>query len=152
MYEKCPYSEFFWSVFSRIRSEYREILRISPYPVQIWTLFTQCRTFKSSLVYHLSKDICLFQVLSLSLLLCNLVYNFYIQKNRKQIFKNLQQRVFKFHIQKIYLIQLVFRKASRIIKKQSIFGFHQNPIKKVVRIPNLKISSLPNIDVIRSCF
>ena len=31
--EKCPYSEFFWSVFSRIRTEYGEILR---------TLFTQC--------------------------------------------------------------------------------------------------------------
>ena len=25
MREKCPYPEFFWSVFSRIRSEYREI-------------------------------------------------------------------------------------------------------------------------------
>ena len=27
--EKCPYSELLWSVFSRIRTEYREILRIS---------------------------------------------------------------------------------------------------------------------------
>ena len=27
MREKCPYSEFFWSVFSRIRTEYGEILR-----------------------------------------------------------------------------------------------------------------------------
>ena len=25
--EKCPYSEFFWSVFSTTRTEYREILR-----------------------------------------------------------------------------------------------------------------------------
>ena len=24
--EKCPYLEFFWSVFSRIRTEYEEIL------------------------------------------------------------------------------------------------------------------------------
>ena len=24
--EKCPYSQFFWSVFSRIRTEYGEIL------------------------------------------------------------------------------------------------------------------------------
>ena len=43
---------FFWSVFSRIRTEYEEILRISPYSVRmrentdqkklrIWTLFTQ---------------------------------------------------------------------------------------------------------------
>ena len=34
--EKCPYSEFFWSVFSRIRTDYREIQNISPYSVQIW--------------------------------------------------------------------------------------------------------------------
>ena len=27
---KCPYSEFFWSVFSHIRTEYGEQLRISP--------------------------------------------------------------------------------------------------------------------------
>ena len=31
--KKCPYSELLWSAFSRIRAEYREILRIS---VQIW--------------------------------------------------------------------------------------------------------------------
>ena len=33
--EKCPYSELFWSAFSRIRTEYGEILRISPYSVQM---------------------------------------------------------------------------------------------------------------------
>ena len=39
LYEKCSYSEFFWSVFSRICIEYREILHISPYSVrmrEIW--------------------------------------------------------------------------------------------------------------------
>ena len=50
---KCP--SFLWSVFSRIRTEYGEILRISPYSVRMredtdqkklcnWTLFTQCYT------------------------------------------------------------------------------------------------------------
>ena len=34
--EKCPYSEFSWSVLSRIWNEYGEILRISPYSVQMW--------------------------------------------------------------------------------------------------------------------
>ena len=34
--EKCPYQELFWSVFSRIRTEDGEILRISPYSVRIW--------------------------------------------------------------------------------------------------------------------
>ena len=33
--EKCPLSEFFWSVFSHIRTEYRDILRISQYAVQM---------------------------------------------------------------------------------------------------------------------
>ena len=31
--EKCPYSEISWSVISRIRAEYGETLRISPYSV-----------------------------------------------------------------------------------------------------------------------
>ena len=33
IHEKCPYSEFFWYLFSRIQIEYGEILRISPYLV-----------------------------------------------------------------------------------------------------------------------
>ena len=33
--EKCPYSESFWSVFSRIRTEYGKTLRISPYSVRM---------------------------------------------------------------------------------------------------------------------
>ena len=46
---------FFWSVFSRIQTEYGEIRSISPYSVRmranteqkklrIWTLFTQCKS------------------------------------------------------------------------------------------------------------
>ena len=33
--KKCLYSEFFWSAFPRIQTEYGEILRISPYSVQM---------------------------------------------------------------------------------------------------------------------
>ena len=33
--EKCPYSKFFWSVLSRIRTEYGEILHISLYSVRM---------------------------------------------------------------------------------------------------------------------
>ena len=33
--ENCPYSEFLWSVFSRIRTEYGEILGVSSYSVQM---------------------------------------------------------------------------------------------------------------------
>ena len=33
--EKCLYTELFWSVFSRIRTEYEETLRISPYSVRL---------------------------------------------------------------------------------------------------------------------
>ena len=51
--EKCPNTEFFLVVFSCIWTEYGDLLRKSPYSVQIqentdhkklriWTLFTQC--------------------------------------------------------------------------------------------------------------
>ena len=33
--KKCPYSELFLSVFSRFRTEYGEILCISPYSIQM---------------------------------------------------------------------------------------------------------------------
>ena len=33
--EKCPYLEFFSSVFSRIRTQYEEIRCISPYSVRM---------------------------------------------------------------------------------------------------------------------
>ena len=33
--EKRPYSELFWSAFSRIQTEYGEIFRISPYSVRM---------------------------------------------------------------------------------------------------------------------
>ena len=35
MRKKCPYSELFWSVFSRIRTEYGEMRSISPYSVRM---------------------------------------------------------------------------------------------------------------------
>ena len=33
--EKCPYSEIFWSVFSRVKAEYRDVRSISPYPIRM---------------------------------------------------------------------------------------------------------------------
>ena len=33
--KKCPYSEFFWSLFFHIRSEYGKMFHISPYSVRI---------------------------------------------------------------------------------------------------------------------
>ena len=33
--EKCPYLEFFWSIFPRILTEYGEIRNISPYLVRM---------------------------------------------------------------------------------------------------------------------
>ena len=33
--EKCPNTEFFWSVFSRIGTEYGDLLRKSPYSFPI---------------------------------------------------------------------------------------------------------------------
>ena len=34
-HKKCPYLEFFWSVFSQIRTEYGEIRSISPFSVRM---------------------------------------------------------------------------------------------------------------------
>ena len=39
--KKCPYSEFFWSVFSRIWTEYGEILSISLYSVRMGKMHTR---------------------------------------------------------------------------------------------------------------
>ena len=39
MREKCPYSEFFWSVFSLTAGKY------GPEKLRIWTLITQCVSF-----------------------------------------------------------------------------------------------------------
>ena len=39
--KKCPYSKLFWSVFSRIRTEYGEILRISSYSVRMRKIRTR---------------------------------------------------------------------------------------------------------------
>ena len=55
--ESVQIRSFFWSVFSRIRTEYGEILHISPYSVRMWentdqkklricTLFTQCLCYR----------------------------------------------------------------------------------------------------------
>ena len=41
LHKKCPYSEFFWCLFSRISTEYRNLQRISPYSVQIITKIVQ---------------------------------------------------------------------------------------------------------------
>ena len=52
--EKCPYSEFFWSVFSRIRTEYGEIQSIFPYSVRMRKNSDQ----KNSECGHFSRSVC----------------------------------------------------------------------------------------------
>ena len=51
--EKYPYSEFFSFVFSRIRTEYGEILRISRYSVQI----QESTDLKNSEYGHFSRSV-----------------------------------------------------------------------------------------------
>ena len=61
---------FFWSVFSHIRTEYGEILRISPYLIRmqenvvqkklrIWTLFTQWLVLQLQIELNESWKVCL---------------------------------------------------------------------------------------------
>ena len=65
--EKCLYSEIFWSVFSRIWSEYGEILRISPSSVQMRENMDQ----KDSERRHFSRSV-----------------NITLKKREHQIFQN----------------------------------------------------------------
>ena len=51
--EKGPYSEFFWSVYSSIWTEYGKILRISPYSVGMWENMDQ----KNSEYGHFSRSV-----------------------------------------------------------------------------------------------
>ena len=79
---------FFWSVFSCIRTEYGEILRISPYSVRmrentdqkklrIWTLFTQCKKILLFLFYNFSC----------SCLQCNISWSSYTMKTKTSLFQ-----------------------------------------------------------------
>ena len=52
--EKCPYSEFFWSAFPHIRTEYGQIRSISPYSVRIRENMDQ----KNSEYGHFSRCEC----------------------------------------------------------------------------------------------
>ena len=52
--KKCPYSELFWSLFSRIRTEHGEILRISPYSMRTWENTDQ----NNSGCGHFSLSVC----------------------------------------------------------------------------------------------
>ena len=51
--EKCPNTEFFWSVFSRIRIDYGEMLRITPYSVRMRENMDQKKHF-SRIGLHLN--------------------------------------------------------------------------------------------------
>ena len=42
--EKCPYSELFWSLFSRVWTEYGEILRITPNTDTFYAVFVSTVT------------------------------------------------------------------------------------------------------------
>ena len=48
---------YFWSVFSRIRTEYGEILRISPYSVQMPGEYGKIRTRNNSVFGHFSCSV-----------------------------------------------------------------------------------------------
>ena len=68
--EKCPYSEFFWSVFSHIWTEYEEIIRISPYSVRMLENTDQ----NNSGYGPFSRSVCLLTLFSVEIIY-NLVKN-----------------------------------------------------------------------------
>ena len=83
MRKKRPYSELFWPVFFRIRTEYGEIIRISPYLVQMREKMDQ----NSSEYGHLSPSffnqilrilLILFKFISFFILGSSLIYFFHL--------------------------------------------------------------------------
>ena len=58
--KKCPYSELFWPAFSRFRTEYGEILCISPYLVRMRENADQNN---SDYGHFLRSDICRYLIL-----------------------------------------------------------------------------------------
>ena len=52
--KKCPYSNFLWSLFSRIWTDYGEILRISPHSVEMRENTDQKNPFHS---FHFSRSV-----------------------------------------------------------------------------------------------
>ena len=55
LHEKCPYSEFFWSIFSRIWTVYHYLACISPYSLEMREYtdlkISKCRQFSRNVYY-----------------------------------------------------------------------------------------------------
>ena len=56
--EKCPYSEFVWSVISRIRTEYGKMRSISPYLVQMRENRNQNNSRYGHFLRNVRKHLC----------------------------------------------------------------------------------------------
>ena len=116
----------FWSVFSLIRTEYGEILRISLHSIRmrenmdqkslrIWTLFKQCK-------YYVSEN-------SLELLVLNVLYIFeyfiWILKCLEEIWStnilSFSQVADRFRIETVAFIALVFNYLKTNLRKKDVF-------------------------------
>ena len=73
--EKCPYSALFWSAFSRIQTEYGEVLRISLYSVRMRENVDQ----NNSKYGHFLRSVIFFQCSNL------LTYHIIIHQNYPEI-------------------------------------------------------------------
>ena len=71
MHEKCPNTEIFWYVFSRIWTKYGDLFRKSPYSVQMQENTDQK---KNPCLHTFHAVICKFQKTMLSNLRCVLIY------------------------------------------------------------------------------
>ena len=74
LHEKCPYSEFFWSVFSSIQTEYGKILRIKSECGKIRTrktpnTYTFYAVLNSHSVFHRKFGLQLYSCLSICMCL-----------------------------------------------------------------------------------
>ena len=89
--EKCPYLELFWFIFSRIWTEYGEMLRIFPYSVRMRENTDQ----KGSEYGHFSRSVSLFNVFQLSVQWCFFSYfSVFVSLTRRLRFTSLDHIVF----------------------------------------------------------
>ena len=113
----CPYSKFFWSVFSSIRTEYGDILRISPYSVRMRENMDQ----KNSECGHFSCSV-FFKKRLLKIILKTSVL-----KNLRNVLKNICSEHFKTIIRKIHSVQPLFielqTKSVLLLYKRALSRF-----------------------------
>ena len=100
MRKKCPYSELFWLVFSRIRTDYGEIRSISPYSVQM----RENKDQNNSEYGHFKRSIGSGDI---NLLHCEIFKNSFFTENHLATASGVLKRIFVFRVSQSFYTLLL---------------------------------------------